>query len=562
MLLNLHIKNIALIDDMDVGFEDGLNILTGETGAGKSIIIGSLGICLGERFNKDLLRNQEDDGLVELIFTVENEEIGNKLAALDITADEDNQVLISRRINKSGRTVNRINDISVTTAKIRETAEILIDLHAQHEQQTLLKKNRHLEILDRFGKERIDIYRQRVSIAYKNYCEIKNKLDSMDISEDERLKRKDFLTYRINEIESASVKKGEDEELERLYKKAVNSKDILSAADEIYKVTGYDDARSASNEISHALVTMKKLSELDDELLNSYNILQDIDGLINDFNRDFSEYMKSMEFDESEFTRVEDRLNLINSLKVKYGSDIENILSCLEKLKEEMEELNQYDQKLEELNIALDNAKAKLKEECDSLTEIRKEYAKKLCERIKESLNELNFMTVSFDMEFKKLDGFSDNGNDEAYFMISTNVGEPMKPLYEIASGGELSRVMLAIKACLANEDDTPTLVFDEIDVGISGETAQRVAEKMSVISRNHQVICITHLPQIAAMADYHFVIKKEVENNKTVTKIRKLGKDEEIDELARIIGGCEITEAIKTSAAQMKGLADRTKIY
>lgn len=562
MLLNLHIKNIALIDDMDVGFEDGLNILTGETGAGKSIIIGSLGICLGERFNKDLLRNQEDDGLVELIFTVENEEIGNKLAALDIMADEDNQVLISRRVNKSGRTVNRINDISVTTAKIRETAEILIDLHAQHEQQTLLKKNRHLEILDRFGKERIDIYRQRVSIAYKNYCEIKNKLDSMDISEDERLKRKDFLTYRINEIESASVKKGEDEELERLYKKAVNSKDILSAADEIYKVTGYDDARSAANEISHALVTMKKLSELDDELLNSYNILQDIDGLINDFNRDFSEYMKSMEFDESEFARVEERLNLINSLKVKYGSDIENILSCLEKLKEEMEELNQYDQKLEELNIALDNAKAKLKEECDSLTEIRKEYAKKLCERIKESLNELNFMTVSFDMEFKKLDGFSDNGNDEAYFMISTNVGEPMKPLYEIASGGELSRVMLAIKACLANEDDTPTLVFDEIDVGISGETAQRVAEKMSVISRNHQVICITHLPQIAAMADYHFVIKKEVENNKTVTKIRKLGKDEEIDELARIIGGCEITEAIKTSAAQMKGLADRTKIY
>ena len=562
MLLNLHIKNIALIDDMDIGFEDGLNILTGETGAGKSIIIGSLGICLGERFNKDLLRNPEDDGLVELIFTVENEEIGKKLMALDVTVDEDNQVLISRRVNKSGRCVNRINDISVTTAKIRETAEVLIDLHAQHEQQTLLKKNRHLEILDRFGKDRIDICRQKVSEAYKNYCDIKDRLASMDISEEERLKRKDFLTYRINEIESASIKKGEDDELERLYKKAVNSKDILSAADEIYKITGYDDARSAANEISHALVTMKKLSELDGELSDSYNILHDIDGLINDFNRDFSEYMKSMEFDESEFARIEERLNLINSLKIKYGSSVEDILSSLEELKEEMEGLNKYDQKLEELNHALNDAKAKLNEECDSLTEIRKEYAKKLCALIKEALKELNFMTVSFDMEFKKLDGYSCNGNDEAYFMISTNVGEPMKPLYEIASGGELSRVMLAVKACLANEDDTPTLVFDEIDVGISGETAQRVAEKMSVISRNHQVICITHLPQIAAMADYHYVIKKEVENNKTVTKIRKLGKDEEIDELARIIGGCEITEAIKTSAAQMKGLADRTKLY
>ncbi|MBQ7707246.1 MAG: DNA repair protein RecN [Lachnospiraceae bacterium] len=562
MLLNLHIKNIALIDDLDIGFEDGLNILTGETGAGKSIIIGSLGICLGEKFNKDLLRNQDEDGLVELIFTIENEEIEKKLAVFDVVPDEDNQILISRRVNKSGRTVNRINDVSVTTSKIRETAELLIDLHAQHEQQTLLKKNRHLEILDKFGKEKINARKQKVSEAYKNYCELKEKLDSMNISVEERLKKKDFLTYRINEIESASLKKGEDEELERLYKKAVNSKDILGAADEIYKITGYDNQRSAANEISHALITMKKLSELDGELSDSYNILQDIDGLLNDFNRDFSDYMKSMEFDEAEFLRIEERLNLINSLKAKYGSDIKDILSSLDELKKEMEELNQYDQRLEEVKNNLDKAKEELESESNVLSEIRKEYAKKLCELIEEALKELNFMTVSFDMEFKKLDSYSENGNDDAYFMLSTNVGEPMRPLYEIASGGELSRVMLAVKACLANEDDTPTLVFDEIDVGISGATAQKVAEKMSVISRNHQVICITHLPQIAAMADYHYVINKEVENNKTVTKIRKLNKSEEIDELARIIGGFDITDAILTSAKQMKGLADRTKLY
>ena len=562
MLLNLHIKNIALIDDIDIGFEDGLNILTGETGAGKSIIIGSLGICLGERFNKELLRNDEEDGLIELIFEVDREDIKDRLLEMEIYPDEDNQLLISRRVNKSGRTINRINDMSVTQTKIKETAGLLIDLHAQHEQQTLLKKNKHLEILDKFGNEEIAVCKSEVASLYTQYQDIRKKLADMDISADERMKKKDFITYRINEIESAAIKDGEDIGLEAYYKKAVNSKDILSAADEIYRITGYDDTKSAANEIARALVAMKRIVELDGDLSDSYNILSDIDGLLNDFNRDFSEYMKSMEFDEAEFKQVEDRLNLINSLKSKYGSDIKDIFSCLEDLKKEYDELNRYEERLAELKGNLKDVELKLIEKSDKLTDIRKKYAVKLCKMIEESLKELNFMTVSFDMSFEKQSGFSENGNDEAYFIISTNVGEPMKPLYEIASGGELSRVMLAVKSCLANEDDTPTLIFDEIDVGISGKTAVKVAEKMSLISRNHQVICITHLPQIAAMADYHYVIEKEVENNKTITKIRKLKKSEEIDELARIIGGDEITEAIKQSALEMKGLAERTKLY
>ena len=562
MLLNLHIKNIALIDDIDIGFEDGLNILTGETGAGKSIIIGSLGICLGERFNKELLRNDEEDGLIELIFEVDREDIKDRLLEMEIYPDEDNQLLISRRVNKSGRTINRINDMAVTQTKIKETAGLLIDLHAQHEQQTLLKKNKHLEILDKFGNEEIAVCKSEVASLYTQYQDIRKKLADMDISADERMKKKDFITYRINEIESAAIKDGEDIGLEAYYKKAVNSKDILSAADEIYRITGYDDTKSAANEIARALVAMKRIVELDGDLSDSYNILSDIDGLLNDFNRDFSEYMKSMEFDEAEFKQVEDRLNLINSLKSKYGSDIKDIFSCLEDLKKEYDELNRYEERLAELKGNLKDAELKLIEKSDKLTDIRKKYAVKLCKMIEESLKELNFMTVSFDMSFEKQSGFSENGNDEAFFIISTNVGEPMKPLYEIASGGELSRVMLAVKSCLANEDDTPTLIFDEIDVGISGKTAVKVAEKMSLISRNHQVICITHLPQIAAMADYHYVIEKEVENNKTITKIRKLKKSEEIDELARIIGGDEITEAIKQSALEMKGLAERTKLY
>lgn len=562
MLLNLHIKNIALIDDIDIGFEDGLNILTGETGAGKSIIIGSLGICLGERFNKDLLRDDACDGLVELIFTVDNDNIKEELKKLEIYPDSDGQLLISRRVNISGRTINRINDVSVTTAKLKEASELLIDLHAQHEQQLLLKKNKHLDILDRYGKKEIADIKEELKSIYKDYIVLKEKLLDMDVSREERLKNKDFLTYRINEIESAALKPGEDEKLEVYYKKAVNSKDILSAAADIYKITGYENLGSAANDISHALITMKRLTELDDELVDSFNILQDIDGLINDFNRDFSDYMKSMEFDEEQFHQTEERLNLINTLKSKYGSSIEEILASLDNLKQQYDELINYDERLSELKNKMEAYENNLCKKSDELTAVRKKHAKKLCELITRSLEELNFMSVSFDMAFEKKESYSENGNDEAYFIISTNVGEPMKPLYEVASGGELSRVMLAIKSCLANEDDTPTLVFDEIDVGISGKTAKKVAEKMSLISRNHQLICITHLPQIAAMADFHYVIEKEVENNKTITKIRKLAKNEEIDELARIIGGTDITDAIKTSAAEMKGLADRTKLY
>lgn len=562
MLLNMHIKNIALIDDIDVAFEDGLNILTGETGAGKSIIMGSLGICLGDRFNKELLRNEEEDGLVELIFTIDNTNISKELERLLIKPDIDNQLLISRRVNKSGRSINRINDENVTAAKLKEVSSLLIDLHAQHEQQTLLKKNKHLEILDRYGKKDIEDCKKDVAALYNKYVSLKEKYQKMNISEDERLRKKDFLTYRINEIESASLKAGEDRELEDFYKKAVNSKDIISGADEIYHITGYDDVNSAANDFSRALMTMKRLTELDSGLDDLYTVLCDIDGLINDFNRDFSDYMKSMEFDEGRFAQAEERLNLINGLKMKYGTDIAEILLSLDNMKSEYEDLNLFDDKISELKLEIEATENKLREKSDELTSLRKKHAKTLCNLIEASLKELNFMTVSFDMAFNKKNDFSENGNDEAYFIISTNVGEPMKPLYEVASGGELSRVMLAIKSCLANEDDTPTLIFDEIDVGISGKTAGKVAEKMSVISRNHQLICITHLPQIAAMADYHYVIEKKVENNKTVTKIRKLKKDEEIDELARIIGGSDITDAIKTSAAEMKGLADSTKLY
>ncbi len=562
MLLNMHIKNIALIDEIDVCFKEGLNILTGETGAGKSIIIGSLGICLGGRFHKDLLRDDSKDGLVELMFSVDNEHIKNMLAELNVYPGEDEEILISRRLNQSGKTINRINDETVTVGKLKEVADVLIDLHAQHEQQTLLKKDKHLFILDSFGGEEIINKKALVSESYKRYMAIKYKLEDDSIDEAEKNKQMDFLKYQINEIKSANLVLGEDEELETVYKKAVNSKEILSTANEIHKMTGYDSSMSVGDMVGRSLNQMGKIVELDSDLDGIYAILGDIDGMLNDFNRELSAYMKSLEFDGQAFSEMEQRLNLINTLKSKYGNSIDDILNSCDEYEREYNKLISYEEYIQNLKNDLDREEALLSKHCGELTKLRVDTGKRLSTLIKEALMELNFMTVEFDMNLTRLDKYTANGVDEACFMISTNVGEPMRPLYEVASGGELSRVMLAIKSCMAYEDDTPTLVFDEIDVGISGITAQKVAEKLSVIGRNHQVICITHLPQIAVMADAHYIIEKNVENSKTLTNIRILTKEDQIGEIARLLGGENITDAIITTATEMKGLADMKKIY
>lgn len=562
MLLNLHINNIALIDNIDIEFNEGLNILTGETGAGKSIIIGSIGICLGGKFSKDLLRDENKDGVVELLFTVDNETINKKLLEMEIDVGDDKELLIQRRLVSSGRTINRINESTVTTAKLKEVAAILIDLHAQHEQQTLMKASRHLEILDRYGAGDIRSQKEIVEEIYREYVRVQDELSGYNIGESERKKQIDFLKYQMNEIESANLKSGEDDDLEAVYRKMVNSKEILSIADEVYSVTGYSGTSNFSDAISRSLVSLKHATTLDEDISGICDILQDIDGMLNDFNRELSSYMSDLEFDQSEFTEVTNRLNLINSLKAKYGSSIDEILNSYLEFEAEINRLVSYEEEKAALEAKLEKLHSTLEAESNSLTDIRKKFAISLCKLITESLEELNFMHIEFDMHFEKSDKYTSNGNDSAYFMISTNVGESMRPLYEVASGGELSRVMLAIKSSLAYEDDTPTLIFDEIDVGISGMTAQKVAEKMSIISRNHQVICITHLPQIAAMSDHHFIIEKNVEKNKTVTNIRKLSKDEEIKEIARLLGGVAITDATISNAIEMKGLAERTKIY
>lgn len=560
MLLTMHIKNIALIEEIDIDFHEQLNILTGETGAGKSIIIGSLGICLGGKFPKELLRDDTKDGLVELVFSVDQPAIVEALEKLEVTPDEDGTLLISRRLSPNGRTVNRVNDTTVTITRLKEIASLLIDLHAQHEQQTLLKPAKHLEILDRFGGEDIQKLKKQVQEDYHIYRELEEEKKKGSMDEAEKNKRMDFLQYQIKEIKDAKLVDGEDVQLERQYKKAVNAKEILQYANDIYALTGYG-ATSAGEQLGRAIKDMRRLTELDEELADAAGILEDADGLLSDFNREISEYMKDMEFDEGQFREMESRLDQINSLKAKYGNSISQILESLAAFEKEYDALSGYEEHMQEIEAQWKKQTAKLEESCRVLSEHRRALSEKLCKKIRESLEDMNFNMVRFEMRFETSPNYSANGYDDACFYISMNVGEAMRPLHEVASGGELSRIMLAMKSCLANQDDTPTLVFDEIDVGISGRTAQKVAEKMSILSRQHQVICITHLSQIAAMADAHYLIEKNVENEKTISSIRLLSKEEEIEELARLIGGAKITETTIHTVTEMKGLAEQAKI-
>lgn len=561
MLLNVHIKNIALIDDANVNFTDNLNILTGETGAGKSIIMGALKIGMGDKLPKDIVREAGKEGFCQLLFLVDDESVLEQIRQLGVEPTEDGEILITRIIVNS-RTINTINDMAVTAARLREVSALLIDMHTQHQQQTLLKKNEHMKLLDKFGRAAIEPLKREVAQRHADYTELVDQMDKLSMDEAERSRRAEFLKYQIAEIESANVKAGEDEDIEHQYNKMVNSRDIVAAASEVYSVTGYENQSSAGNEIGRVLVNLKGIKELDDEIDGLYSQLENIDALLNDFNVELSNYMQSMNFDDSEFREVESRLDVINDIKGKYGSTVDEVNRYLEESKAEYEKLSEYDEYIAELSGKINKAKKLMIDAADKLSAERKKQAKLMCKEIKTALSDLSFMQVDFDMVFDRLSECTANGIDDCYFVISTNVGEKLRPLYDVASGGELSRIMLAVKSCMAAEDNIGTLVFDEIDVGISGRAAQAVAEKMALISRKHQVISITHLPQIAAMADSHYLIEKSADEGKTVTKIVRLSEAESITEIARLLGGASITDAVMSNALEMKQMAEKTKKY
>ncbi len=557
MLTNLYVRNLALIDEAEVSFGQGLHILTGETGAGKSLLIGSISMALGQKVSRDAAGDGGKPVLAELTFTVDNPAVLEKLAAIG-ASPEDGQLIITRKL-QDGRSTCRLNGETCTAAKIRQIASLLLDIHGQHEHQSLLYPDRQLEILDAYGRERIAPLAGRAADAWEKWRTVSAELESCRKDDSGREREMAFLEYEIREIRDAGLVIGEDEELEQAYRRMANGKKIAEVLQSVQQLTGYD--RGAGDAIGQAARELQTVTGYDGQLEELSAALSDADNLLNDFNRELSDYMDSFTFSDEDFYAAEQRLDVLNRMKSRYGNSIEEILRYQEEQEQKLHRLEHLGEQIERLEKEKQEAEAALEAASLALSEQRQRTAGELSAAIAESLRELNFLSAEFSVRFERTSSYGKNGYDSIEFLISVNPGEPQRELRKVASGGELSRIMLAVKTLLADRDDTETLIFDEIDTGISGRTAQAVSEKLSAIARSRQVICITHLAQIAAMADHHYEIMKAAEGDgHTRTHIRELSEEESVRELARILGGAEITETVMDSAKEMRRLAQERK--
>lgn len=555
MLLNVHVKDLALIEDVDICFGEGLNILTGETGAGKSIIIGSIGVALGAKAGKDLIRQGADYALVELVFAIESGDTISKLKAMDVSVEEDGQLIISRKI-MNGKSIIKVNGETMTASVLKEIASLVIDVHGQRDYESLVHTEKHLEILDSFAGEKVLELKNETAGLYKEYKAVKNELDEFSKDEEQRARDLSFFKFEATEIGNADLKQGEDEELEEEFKRMTHGRKIAESLSSVYDSLSSDDG--VSTRVGYVMKELSGVSHLDDKLSGFYDTLNSIDSLCYELSKDISDYMDKLDFDPERVQYVSERLDTINKLKLKHGRTIEDILAKKAELDEKIDNLEHYDESRKALEDKLNKVKENLEKKSMELSQGRKKAALSLEKEIVKALTDLNFLEVRFKAEFCKASDYTAKGIDVMEFMISTNPGEDLKPLAKIASGGELSRIMLGLKAVLAEKDAVDTLIFDEIDTGISGKTAGMVADKMSVISGEHQVICITHLPQIASHADRHYLIEKAVKNSHTFTDIRKLDDDESVEELARMLGSTVITEAALDNARELKNLAGK----
>ncbi len=557
MLQSIHVKNMALIDEAEFSLGPKLNILTGETGAGKSIIIGSVAAAIGGRISREMIRKGESFASVELTFNISSEETLKLLAAMDLPVDG-SEVIISRRLTEN-RSVCRINGEVVSMQTLRQAAALLIDIHGQHEHQSLLHTSEHLAIVDRYGGAQAKDLKAKIREAFARYRTLSQSLEEAQALEGRRAGEIDFLRFQIQEIEDADLKPGEDEVLEASFRKMSHARQMMENVTEAHELTGYD-GRSAGDMIGRALKALYPIRQFDDALEPLIGQLSDIDSLLNDFNRELADYEDSLVFDEGVYRETEARIDLLDRLKTKYGSSIEDILAFQVSCREKLELLEDYDHYLEQLRADHAAAEKELRGLSDALTGVRLEMAGDLQKEITAALKDLNFGDVRFRIDRRELPDFTAGGKDSMEFMVALNPGEDLMPLGRVASGGELSRIMLAIKSVLADADAIETLIFDEIDTGISGRTAQKVSERMAWIAAKHQVICITHLPQIAAMADHHYVIEKENTGDRSVTSIRPLDEDASAEEIARLLGGVQITDAVRQNAREMMLLAKEVR--
>lgn len=558
MLESIRVKNVALIDEAEAEFHKGLNILTGETGAGKSILLGSVQLALGAKADKGLIRQGEESAFVELVFSLDEEQ-KEALSEFDISPDE--ELLILQRKIYPGKSICKMNGETVTLKTMQNVAELFIDIHGQREHQSVLKAAKQEEILDDYCKNKISDLLEELEKTYRSYREEEALLKEAEKMDGSHIKELELSRYELDEIEKADLKEGEDEILEGRYERLSNAKKIQEAVGGVESILQNENGSGILNGISLAIRQLKEAGNLDEALQDEMQQLSDAETILQECSRSLDRYLDGFSMEEEDLGEVEERLNLINRLKDRFGREIADILEYGRKLSEKINKLENFEHYNEELKEKHEKTKAAYFKLAAKLHEIRSAEGEKLKEEMEKALKDLNFEQCAFFVKTEYDEGMmSKKGCTRVVFQISLNPGEPLKDLSAVASGGELSRIMLALKSIFADKDHTGTLVFDEIDAGISGRTAWKVSEKLAVLRERHQVLCITHLPQIAAMADAHFCIEKTVKGEKTKTCIRLLEKSESIREIGRLLGTDQLTDAVLKNASEMKDLAEQTK--
>lgn len=552
-------KNCALVDELRLSVDNNLNILTGETGSGKSIIIDALGLCLGEKYDRSFLRKGTEKGLVECVFYSENSQLKKILDENDIDIEDDNLLVITRLIYSDGKSTARVNGRTVKVSLLKEISSTLIDIHGQHQNQALFNKDTHLKFIDLFGEDKIKPIRDDYKSIYANYIELKKSLNTLTENKDDmQIQREiDLLKFQINEIETANLDRDEYEELLKQREVYRNGEKIFNNLNLSYENL-YNGQINVVDLIGSALSELNSISKYDKILSDYSENIERIMYELQDISRDIRNYKDSIDFEPYQLEQIELRVDEINNLRRKYGDKIEDIFTYYENMKDRLDEILNRDEKVEELKKQISEIENVLLKKSSKLTKIRKEVASELESILLMELESLNMKNIVFKVNFDQT-SFTYNGIDNIEFMISFNLGEDVKPIYKVASGGEMSRFMLAFKTILADIDNIDTLVFDEIDTGISGIAAQIVGEKLSSIASKKQIICITHLPQIAAHADTHYCIEKNTSEDRTFTSIRKLGDIQRRDEIARLIAGSNITEKTMEHASEIIELSKRS---
>ncbi len=545
MLQLLHIENIAIIEQADIAFEPGFNALTGETGAGKSIVIDSLSAVLGQRTSRDLIRTGSDKAFVSACFSAVPAAVTE-----DLGVEGGEELLLQREIHADGRNICRINGRPATVTQLRTLGMRLLNIHGQHDGQQLLDEEQHIVYLDNFG--RLDDLKARYQETFRKLSELKRKIQSLQMDEAEKARRMDTLRFQINELERAELKAGEEEALNARRNFLRNSEKFISAVSEAdYCMNGDDNGDGALNLLRQAQQALSGIKNLDGDYMELFNRLESVYSEVYDLADILRDRRDNFEFSPNELDEVEGRLDQLYRLKKKYGPSVEDMLEYLERCRRELGQITDADDTLALLEREKQGAEKNAMAAAKTLSDVRKAAAEELSAQILSELQQLDMGKIRFSVAFeeKPLD---ESGMDEVRFLMSANVGEELKPIHKIASGGELARIMLALKNVLSEQDHVGTMVFDEVDTGVSGRASQKVAEKMARISRRKQVLCVTHLPQLAAMADTHFSVEKGEANGRTYTKVTRLSREERQRELARLTGGSHVSAVMLSGAEEL----------